>query len=315
MKALMCSIFALAVVVLSPLAQAQSAYPDELHRFTILPLPPNVQIFPDTYACESIGEVRTACQAMIDAAFDEALTSFSVYGPRENDDGWDEINDDWKDVYMQVQEDLGAYYADWVHVGANPCSGLQFSPPITLPSRFNLADCNNGTFYMSPADWAIYGGNYWNTPVSGVPFNPTIIPNVATPKEDFITKVRLFPYGNGFIYIIDYTTLSAVPQLYNNYFTSLDASQDTMRLQFFVDFYDDINDWTARINTRYNVTFNGRECLADWDEANGIDGDDAIAYAADWDNNVAAADIDTDGDVDGDDMTIWYNLWDNSRCH
>ncbi len=49
-------------------------------------------------------------------------------------------------------------------------------------------------------------------------------------------------------------------------------------------------------------------CPADWDNANGVDGDDVIAFFADWD--AGNADFNTDGGTDGDDVIEFFAHWD-----
>ncbi|MFZ4573870.1 MAG: PQQ-dependent sugar dehydrogenase [Phycisphaerales bacterium] len=52
-------------------------------------------------------------------------------------------------------------------------------------------------------------------------------------------------------------------------------------------------------------------CLADYDDNGGIDGDDVIAFFADWDNGILAADVDGSGGVDGDDVILFFTQWDS----
>ncbi|MFZ4574499.1 MAG: hypothetical protein ACOYN0_08885 [Phycisphaerales bacterium] len=49
-------------------------------------------------------------------------------------------------------------------------------------------------------------------------------------------------------------------------------------------------------------------CPADWDGVNGVDGDDVIAFFADWD--VSNADFNNDGGTDGDDVIAFFARWD-----
>jgi hypothetical protein len=49
-------------------------------------------------------------------------------------------------------------------------------------------------------------------------------------------------------------------------------------------------------------------CPADWDGSTGVDGDDVIAFFADWDNN--NADFNGDGGTDGDDVIEFFAHWD-----
>lgn len=50
------------------------------------------------------------------------------------------------------------------------------------------------------------------------------------------------------------------------------------------------------------------QCLADWDGSTGVDGDDVIAFFADWDAN--NADVDFSGGTDGDDLIVFFAAWD-----
>ncbi len=49
-------------------------------------------------------------------------------------------------------------------------------------------------------------------------------------------------------------------------------------------------------------------CPSDWDGSGGVDGDDVIAFFADWDAN--DADIDGSGGTDGDDVITFFYHWD-----
>ncbi|MFN9994030.1 MAG: GC-type dockerin domain-anchored protein, partial [Phycisphaerales bacterium] len=52
--------------------------------------------------------------------------------------------------------------------------------------------------------------------------------------------------------------------------------------------------------------------LADYDESGSVDGDDIIAFFADWDIGDADADLTGDGGVDGDDVIFFFSRWDQS---
>lgn len=52
-------------------------------------------------------------------------------------------------------------------------------------------------------------------------------------------------------------------------------------------------------------------CPADYNLDAAVDGDDAIAFFADWDSSILAADKNNDGSVDGDDVIFFYSHWDN----
>lgn len=49
-------------------------------------------------------------------------------------------------------------------------------------------------------------------------------------------------------------------------------------------------------------------CPADWDRSGGVDGDDVIAFFADWDQSTA--DFNDDGGTDGDDVIAFFARWD-----
>jgi hypothetical protein len=52
-------------------------------------------------------------------------------------------------------------------------------------------------------------------------------------------------------------------------------------------------------------------CYADYNnDGNGIDGDDVIAFFADWDAGNACADVDGANGVDGDDVIAFFSAWD-----
>ncbi|MFZ4574197.1 MAG: hypothetical protein ACOYN0_07350 [Phycisphaerales bacterium] len=51
-------------------------------------------------------------------------------------------------------------------------------------------------------------------------------------------------------------------------------------------------------------------CFADYNNDGGIDGDDVIAFFADWDAGNACADADASQGVDGDDVIAFFGAWD-----
>lgn len=51
-------------------------------------------------------------------------------------------------------------------------------------------------------------------------------------------------------------------------------------------------------------------CLADYTDDGAVDGDDVIAFFADWDFGDLAADVSRDGGVDGDDVILFFERWD-----
>jgi subtilisin-like proprotein convertase family protein len=53
-------------------------------------------------------------------------------------------------------------------------------------------------------------------------------------------------------------------------------------------------------------------CFADYTNDGGIDGDDVIAFFADWDTGRTCADTDFSGGTDGDDVIIFFGSWDAS---
>jgi hypothetical protein len=52
-------------------------------------------------------------------------------------------------------------------------------------------------------------------------------------------------------------------------------------------------------------------CTADYNNDGSVDGDDVIAYFADWDSGLIAADFNNDGGVDGDDVIDFFGAWDS----
>lgn len=52
-------------------------------------------------------------------------------------------------------------------------------------------------------------------------------------------------------------------------------------------------------------------CPADYNNSGGVDGDDVIAFFADWDSGIIAADFNDDGAVDGDDVIGFFESWDS----
>ena len=57
-----------------------------------------------------------------------------------------------------------------------------------------------------------------------------------------------------------------------------------------------------------------RGCVGDYNGVNGADGDDVIAFFADWDANLPCADVNRSGGVDGDDVIRFFRAWDSGRC-
>jgi len=55
-------------------------------------------------------------------------------------------------------------------------------------------------------------------------------------------------------------------------------------------------------------------CAADYDNSGGVDGDDVIAFFAEWDMNAACADVDLSQTTDGDDVILFFSLWDAGGC-
>ena len=51
-------------------------------------------------------------------------------------------------------------------------------------------------------------------------------------------------------------------------------------------------------------------CIGDYDCSGGVDGDDVIAFFADWDAGLSGADVDGSGGVDGDDVIAFFGAWD-----
>ena len=51
-------------------------------------------------------------------------------------------------------------------------------------------------------------------------------------------------------------------------------------------------------------------CFSDYNEDEGIDGDDVIAFFSDWDSAQSCADVNQDGGVDGDDVIAFFGAWD-----
>jgi hypothetical protein len=58
-----------------------------------------------------------------------------------------------------------------------------------------------------------------------------------------------------------------------------------------------------------NINFTP-SCPADYNNDGGVDGDDVIAFFADWDAGVIGADFNGDGGVDGDDVIGFFGNWD-----
>jgi subtilisin-like proprotein convertase family protein len=89
-----------------------------------------------------------------------------------------------------------------------------------------------------------------------------------------------------------------------------------------------INGWTANAQAAGNYvialsgacavsvsppcTWRADTCFADYNDDGGIDGDDVIAFFADWDSSNSCADTDNSDGVDGDDVIAFFALWDAS---
>jgi hypothetical protein len=57
-------------------------------------------------------------------------------------------------------------------------------------------------------------------------------------------------------------------------------------------------------------TWQADGCFADYNNDDGIDGDDVIAFFNDWDNGNICADVDLSEGVDGDDVILFFASWD-----
>lgn len=55
-------------------------------------------------------------------------------------------------------------------------------------------------------------------------------------------------------------------------------------------------------------------CAADYNEDEGVDGDDVIAFFTDWDQATGCADTNLDGGIDGDDVIFFFERWDAGGC-
>jgi subtilisin-like proprotein convertase family protein len=89
-----------------------------------------------------------------------------------------------------------------------------------------------------------------------------------------------------------------------------------------------VNGWTANAQAAGNYvialsgacavsvsppcTWRADTCFADYNDDGGIDGDDVIAFFADWDSSNSCADTDNSDGVDGDDVIAFFALWDAS---
>jgi subtilisin-like proprotein convertase family protein len=51
-------------------------------------------------------------------------------------------------------------------------------------------------------------------------------------------------------------------------------------------------------------------CPGDFNGDGGVDGDDVVAFFADWDAGALGADVNGDGSVDGDDVITFFASWD-----
>ncbi|MFN9992005.1 MAG: reprolysin-like metallopeptidase [Phycisphaerales bacterium] len=55
-------------------------------------------------------------------------------------------------------------------------------------------------------------------------------------------------------------------------------------------------------------------CAADFDNSGGVDGDDVIAFFAEWDGGANCADVDLSASTDGDDVILFFSVWDEGGC-
>jgi hypothetical protein len=51
-------------------------------------------------------------------------------------------------------------------------------------------------------------------------------------------------------------------------------------------------------------------CPADYNQDDGVDSDDVIAFFGDWDAGNSLADFNADGGVDADDVIAFFARWD-----
>ncbi len=55
-------------------------------------------------------------------------------------------------------------------------------------------------------------------------------------------------------------------------------------------------------------------CPSDYDNSGGSDGDDIIAFFADWDAGEPCSDVDESGGTDSDDVILFFARWDAGGC-
>jgi len=94
------------------------------------------------------------------------------------------------------------------------------------------------------------------------------------------------------------------------------STTDTTGSRWHVRCTDGDDGWTltGTVNVQWETCVTcawlGDNCYADYDNSGGIDGDDVIAFFADWDANAICADADGSTGVDGDDVIAFFTSWD-----
>jgi hypothetical protein len=111
----------------------------------------------------------------------------------------------------------------------------------------------------------------------------------------------------------DLSTLPMGPATFNGILAGVDGSRE---LQMHFPQQSHVMDQGLGLFNP-TITFSGfvaasqqPPCPADYNDDGGVDGDDVIAYFADWDNGLIAADFNGDGGVDGDDVIEFFARWD-----
>ncbi|MFZ4574691.1 MAG: GC-type dockerin domain-anchored protein [Phycisphaerales bacterium] len=210
-------------------------------------------------------------------------------------------------------EPLGTGAQPEVDHSADPLGNCYFTGQGTNPASLGEADVDNGSTVLTStafsatgitnptiAYWRWYDNSRGGAPASDVFTVELSSDNGAT----WITASTIGPATqNVGGWIFQAIPVSSVPGL---------AATANMRIRFTASDVGTgsvveaaIDDFSVIGLTCTNT------CPADYNGDTGVDGDDVIAYFADWDAGLIGADFNGDGGVDGDDVIAFFARWDS----
>jgi hypothetical protein len=198
----------------------------------------------------------------------------------------------------------------WAQIGGG-VERAQFSPDLAFVSDFAAQNCD-GTATLTTSDYNITGLNENSVSLE---FNSGWFSEAGKTSTVEVS----FNGGTTWTNVLSWNpsnkataTDEVVTVAINN-----PAGSTSLRLRF----TDTNSGWWAISNIclqglvgtpPVNCPWAADGCFADFNNDGGIDGDDVIAFFANWDANVNCADVDASQGVDGDDVILFFAAWDIS---